>query len=334
MANYFALPGLTAWSQIGGWSDTSGGVSNGVAQPGSGNVAVFDANSGAARTINMVNGTQIGGTNFAGSAAMAITITSGFCQIFGNLNLAGAAAWPAFRVESLGAIAITAGACPINGAVMFSGGVIATLIGDAVIGGRITLFDSATDGSQFNVSGNVTTAGVDVYSLSTCTFGAGIWSMTSNAPFSSSGGSYSMASATIKYVYAGTGAVPSSIVTIPAVMWNACGPSAWLAIPGFSLQTFKASPGTTTKIPVGSTLSATTWDINGSGTITFFTSETAGSSASVAKLGGGTAQFNYASIKDISCATAGIFSATNSKNVSGNTNINFIVNPNNFGSFF
>jgi len=84
MANYYRIgsAGLN-WSNIGSWSSTSGGASNGSAEPSSSDATIFDSNSPATVTVSAA---AVCATLNLNKASLVITLNGGSISISGELR--------------------------------------------------------------------------------------------------------------------------------------------------------------------------------------------------------------------------------------------------------
>jgi hypothetical protein len=140
MATMYALPALTTWAVAGGWSNTSGGASNG-AFPSSTTDVVFDANSGPSRTISA-----------SGSCASITTAGANPMTFTGTLNASGTS------IDLTGTVSV-AGISIQNGIGTSPAG-NATLKAQGVVFASMTVSCSLSLLSDLNVSTTFTLADV------------------------------------------------------------------------------------------------------------------------------------------------------------------------------
>jgi hypothetical protein len=153
-----------------------------------------------------------------------------------------------------------------------------------------------------------------------------------------------MSSATLKFTN-GSGlnvSLLSFSLAAFGTVWNALTGGSVLQVNNTSFYNsavnYKAGPGSITSITSGSGLIATGIDVDGlGGPVAVIRSSSAGSQATITKVGGGALTLNYCSLKDISGNTAaygGTYAARNSVDLGNNTNITFAKQPSGFMAFF
>lgn len=348
MANFYALPGLSTWLTVGGWSSSSGGPSNG-ATPTINDDVFFDANSGASRTISLGNTTcPLRNLSLAGANAMTFAGggTSGrfSCTTLGLLNFTGAVSFPSI---TLWGGSLLAGGAIMAGELTFGGigsTTSSTIAGDLVFSSSLGVVNGDTASSLIIANGANVTAGHFTPSNNPVNYGTGTLTIRDAGTFTLNNNIGTNASnATIKFTCNTASTViyneptPSPFSQFSRI-WNACGPLAIFKItasngainPGI----FKADGGSTTLIQAGVSLQASSWDVNGLGLLLTLSSDTPGTSSHISKPVGVAAEFGYSKIKDISVIGGGTWTARNSINNGNVGGITFIPIINNFGSFF
>lgn len=335
MTTMYAIPALVTWdsSTAGGWSNSSGGASNGT-WPTSSDPVVFDANSGASRTIT-VTSANCGGITTVGANAM--TFASGGVIAYGNIDLTGTVS--SAGITSQGASAtIKAPGVPL-GFLHVHGAGVSMLLSDITTPSSTTLAFSGSlnmngfslTGGAFQLSSSCTlTIGTGTFTLSgggggnVCNVGSG--ETVSNA----TGGLIKFTdttSSTKTFIGAGK--------TFGNVEIATGGNSGVFAITGANtFSTLTIGPGAVVTLPVSTTNTVSSLVANGTGGLITLRSSSAGTAATLAKSGGGTSYVDYCSIKDITASPSSTFFARSSVNVSGNTNWTFILDDSNFLSFF
>lgn len=304
MATFYALPTLTYWGGNSGWSKTSGGADAG-ADPGSGDTAVFDANSGAGRNITVGASPALlaGFQNISGKAfSFTAQFTTGEIQIgngtsdidFSNCTLTSGLALNVTGSSTTTPRNLIAAGAVFDTIKHYLGNI--ALLSDLVANGSYTLLSASTTDAfkaalatkTYNVKvgafvmglyagGNVKAAldmgsGTWVITGSNSADGAVWWDATSFSSFSG-------ASSTLIFRNS-SGAARRVYVKIPGgpqygAIWNDCGGMVSLnlqfsanasLVPRVNL--LKASPGSTTEIDTYSAnypLYVGSVDINGSG---------------------------------------------------------------------
>ncbi len=332
MANFFALPGLTAWSQVGGWSATSGGASNGAALPGGTDSVIFDANSGSARGISLGNALQAFGT-FAtsGSAAMSITSggSNGALYPTNNCNFSGFTSIPTIHITYCANL--TMGGCLITGDVIIGDtSNTSNVIGPITMLGNLTC-QAGSLNPTVTFSGDVSCSNCsDAFSQGSLNFGG--YNLIVSGTAIQPGGSWTSITL-VKFTNNSNSAVTYNPGPSAAI-WNATtnGSSLGFAGTNISVPTFKADGGSITIVTAGGQLQSANFDIDGKGTYAVIRGASSGGAAGTLYGNTTTVNMKYASFKDITTAN-GTFNARDSLNISGNSNINFITYPNNFLSF-
>lgn len=183
MATMYALPSLTTWNGTpGGWSNTSGGPSNGTT-PQSGDKVIFDANSGPARAITITSSVQAGNIICTG-APMNISPTGGFSVVLNGIavndvfDLSGFTAIPTVQISPRWSGAtLKTGSCSISNLTVTNGPGI-TLAGDLVINNVLQIGSCDLYANGYNVQlatvSDISTSG----SGPVVNFGSGTWTFT------------------------------------------------------------------------------------------------------------------------------------------------------------
>jgi hypothetical protein len=176
MATMYALPALTNWTGAGGWSNTSGGASNGT-YPGSADTAIFDANSGTARTINVPSGQQVANISCTGARMTLSVASGGYLVLIPSLttafNVSGFAAISGLQCAGVQANSLNAASCTIN-ALLTSQGV--TLTSSLLVTGPLILGDSAFNANGYDVT--LATLSENASTGGSIMFGSGVWTFT------------------------------------------------------------------------------------------------------------------------------------------------------------
>jgi hypothetical protein len=352
----YAIPALNTWASgnTGGWSNTSGGPSNGQVPDNTTDV-IFDANSGSARTI-AVTSAQCKTINTTGAAAM---VFNGDITVFGlTCNLTGTASVNQLTLNaSLGTYSTkTQLTAP---GVMFTYLYTYTSVQfntDIVVANKIS-FQAYDDGSSLHAVSidangtNVSTAGFDTFLTvgSTFNFGSGTWTFTGTGTLiggdSGLGTFSSSPGCTIKLFNSSNTA---KTLPLNRCVGTAGNTSLWIAATGNSTTQLTAGGGTTTfssvvvdqgcvvQFQASATLSAGSFAFNGnSGNGITVRSTSAGTRATLTKTGGGNVYFDYCTIQDISCSPASTFVARSSTDLGNNVNITYFkIDSPNFLSFF
>jgi hypothetical protein len=351
MADRYWVGGTDNWDSTAGtkWATTSGGA-GGAAVPTSSDNVYLDANSGSGTvTINTAGRTCLDliCTGFTGTLAINQTIS-----IYGSLTLASG-------MTLTGTVTITG----VTFAATSSGKTITcagkTIPGSTTIngiGGEWILQDAWVSDSarNFNIAGgtfdannqNVTCGRLSSSNSNTRTIkmGSGTWTLniTGSATVwdmtTTTNLTLNCNTSTIKLTGARTGnqTFISGSQTFYNFEDNSSGAFVLTTTGSPTFNSFKMSAGRTVKITAGTTLTSTTFDLNGTaGNLITITSDTA-SAHTIAKAGGGTVVADYCDISYSTASPAATFSATNSTDSGNNTNWSFGAAVRNlfFGSNF
>lgn len=356
MATMYAIPALTSWNTAGGWSATSGGASNGT-YPASGDTVIFDANSGPSRTITLPVNSYAANMNTTGAAAMTFSGTlTVFCSYGGTINLTGSTSITSINATGItssnttimyiNAPNVTIGSLVLNGCVSFSSSITITgvitmnSLGDSTNG----YYPYTLSGNGANVTCGSLYSAVVASASATVDFGYGTWTFTgavmnSNYVLYLSSVSVVNGSSTVKFSYgAGVTTTPNIFSNFPS------NTNVWVANTGtvaayfnfaFTCYSFRVDPGCTVKFATSGSYTATSWQITGTPAFPItLSSTTAGTQGTLAKAGGGTAYFDYCSLKDLNGSPAGSIVARGSTNAGNVTNITFFkARPNLFTYF-
>lgn len=333
MATMYAIPALTLWdsSNAGGWSNTSGGASNGTV-PTSATDVIFDANSGPSRSIGTGTNAMCLTLNTTGANAMTFTASNGMTA-HGNVNLTGSVSFDTLLAGTGVAINLTSGSATI-GTLNMSGASLVTLQDDLVVTSSITL-GSAT---SFNANNhNVTLPSLSYTGTATMTMGSGTWTMTGTGTVWNMGGTITVVPGTSTIKLTGNSA---STITFNGNsktynnFWNATtGAGACHIAAGNTFNNVRINAGRTQTFghSFGHTFASFTAD--GTGSPITIQTENPGTHAAFAKTGGGSIYLDYCSIKDIHATPSSTWNARNSTNVSNNTGITFIPGNSKFLQF-
>jgi hypothetical protein len=335
----YALPALTTWKTAGGWSNTSGGASNGT-WPTTGDTAIFDANSGASRSI-AATAEAVSSINTTGAAAMTFT-GSGIIVTGATANFAGTASISTLTVGSASAQTFTPPAT-IN-TLQMNG--FCTLGGNLVVTGAWNWFDP---GAPYNFSGggyNVTAPKLDTSGASTSgnsfTAGSGTYTLTgTGAILVPTSFTFTFSGTTIKVT--DTSATLKDLTQIgtllfAANLWLACPGSGGVQLPnGAQINTLTMDPGCKLILPNSATVAANSFSLVGTAPLPLtFVSATSGFIGYFQKIGGGTITIEYATLKDTG-AQAGTTivakASTNLGNSGSSVNVTYYKAPPNFMSF-
>jgi hypothetical protein len=332
MAIMYAIPALTTWdaSTVGGWSNTSGGASNG-AIPDQTIDVIFDVNSGSARTINNNGAPACRSINTTGAAQMTFSTSQ---QVLVSANITGCHSGTSISyVASPASVSLTTGGVVVN-AIGVNVSTTLVLQDDLTMTGTLTLGTSNSNVDANNK--NVTLPSVLVQFSQNVTMGSGTWTLTGVGTVwdNSSSGTFSAGTSTIKIT--DTSASAKTIAGASKTYYNVWHAGAGdLVFPTtMTVNNIKANAGASLVLPATNTLTVASVTLDGTGAPISIKSSTSGTSATLAKSGGGTAYVDYCSIKDIAASPASTFYARNSTNVSGNTNWTFIPGNSRFLSFF
>lgn len=344
MANFYALSGLTNWSQAGGWSSTSGGPSNGLNAPTSSDNVIFDANSGTARTITL-NATISCNTMVCTGAPMSINgvgIYGGY--IFStNIDVSG------FSSISLTSLAIG----PNNGTVttvsLKGGGCVITitqgnftipscgllLTGNLIVNGTLSISNPGMNDGGYNVSvGLIYDGGADTSGLGSLTIGAGVWTFTGTTSCISL--SYVQlsinANATFKFASSASCSFSAGPVPPTCTLWVASGALSLGA--GYTVGKIRVDGGATLTLASGGTTTANTWQVVGSASsLGLIAASNTTQTTIKSGVAGATVYLDFC--KPIKIATNnGTFIARSSVDGGGNTGITFFKLRPNFLTYF
>jgi hypothetical protein len=297
MATYYALPTLSVWGSTSGWSLTSGGADAGVA-PDTGDIAIFDANSGPARTITLAsyfiaNLQNLSGRTFTFSGTADFYITSGSTGAIDLSNCVFLVRVYMYGNTSGGSRNLRAVNASLQDLTILLGSI--TLQSDLLVKGTLSLSSGATtDALRAGLVANGYTVTLAAFAtsltgggskMSTLDMGTGNWIVTGLSADgaawwdSTTLSSFAGASSTLIFRNS-SGAARRVYVKIPGgtqfgTVWNDCGGMISLnlqysnngsLVPRVNL--LKASPGSITEIDTvssGLPLYVGSTEINGSG---------------------------------------------------------------------
>ncbi len=169
MANFFRIgsAGLN-WSNVGSWSTTSGGASNGVAQPTSSDNTTFDTNSPATVTVA---GAAACNTLTLNKASLVITLNGGSIVASGATTITLAATINKTAAETFSATGISHNTT----------GQLSGTAKTILIGGTWTLTGGTTGiATDLDIQGNVTISSTVRYYGGTFTYVSGTVTTTSS----------------------------------------------------------------------------------------------------------------------------------------------------------
>lgn len=334
MTTYYARSTLVNMSDTTGWSLTSGGPSAGVT-PGFGSDLVFDANSGAARSI----AASLNARSFTtvGAAAMAFT---GTIDAYEGINLTGTASVSQLNT---GTGLVIAPGVAID---LLLAGRAGTVAGSNLTAKAFRLGSSA--GDTFDSSSFDMTFG-DVYAATTSTIlymGTGTWTLTGEgaafyggAPrpdvWNVTSNVQVYASGTIKFVSAIAAQLTFNGKTRNFNnVWNATsGNGMRFTGTDDTFANFRIEPGSLTEILAGKTVKAASFTLDGMGVMTTLR----GSSASgyLESTSATLVSANYCNLQNLAGVGAiATYRALNSVNLGNVSNFTFVPNNSRFLQFF
>lgn len=335
----YALPTATFLGSNLGWSNTSGGPERGYGPSAysSGEQIIFDANSGPSRDIAVGSGT-IYGISTVGANPMTFVGTQEVTVMSANVNLAGSVSWqPPMRVY--GAANLRCKGTPLLGLIqlMDVSGYSVSIEEDLVCAG-ISIYPYASEICSIVAKNgaNVTMPRLNLSANTITNLGSGTWTFTADSGTLLSGGSIHGETATVKLT--GGGAATKSLGGISAPqsvsVWNATTGEGGLTLySSLTLNKFRASTGSKTILQQGTTLTASVFEVEGAG-LPLYIQSTSAVRANIAKAGGGTAEFKYAHIKDISFSPVNTFFGSLGKDLGNNVGITFRSGAATFFPFF
>lgn len=188
MTTYYALPTLTTWNTSStGWSASSGGAQIASGYPGAntGDVVIFDSNSGVARAIDVTVNISASSVQCTGANMTLNSSTGSSLYLYGStLDLSGfASIQPVFLYNNTGTTALKGGACLIPSLSITSGSSAQLLLtGDLRCNGNIVLNSAGMNANGYNVTCNQVTDGNAGTTVNTLSFGPGTWTFTNVSP--------------------------------------------------------------------------------------------------------------------------------------------------------
>jgi hypothetical protein len=353
MATYYALPSMTNWNTVGGWSNTSGGPSNGN-YPVVGSDVIFDANSGAARSIVAGPCSSI---NTTGAAAMTFTSTLSVTALANNAcNLTGTASVATLTLAKSSSIDPTITTLTASGVSIgqLNVGNTVSLASDIVVTGSVVLQDvyysDGVTNAPFDL--NCNNKNVTLGKLTNpwaagsnatvrVLMGTGTWTFTGTGTLydgtsfttSSSPGctvqvtDTSATSKTLDSYASGTAGNTSLQITGTG--------TGGVFLAGGSYSSLTVAAGSVVSFPGSGGFTAGSFAFNGVfGNGITVKSASAGFKTTLTKTGGGAAYMDYCSIKDINGSPASTFIARASTDLGNNSNITFFKALPNFAAFF
>lgn len=337
MANFYAIPSLSTWSQSTlGWSSTSGGASNG-SFPGSNDVAIFDANSGSARVITCGTGAVCGSLTTTGSAIMgftgALTIYGPGTVAFGSFYTTGSFA---LTLSSVGSGVLSGASMTYSTVNITAAANTWTLGSNLTATGAFTLFNGTFSASTYAVIADQFSGNSGGGTPPTINMGSGTWTMTGNSGTLWSleaGATLSAGTSTLAFTGNSTKTFAGGGKTYYNVQNSGLGN---LTITGNnSMQLLRGAAGTTTLLSFGSTQTTSNVDFDGTaGTVgqTVLKTTSNGTTATLALTAAGRV-VDRMTVQDIVVAT-NVLKARSCANGGNNTNITFIGGNSNFTQFF
>lgn len=337
MTTMYARSALVDWDDttVGGWSNSSGGASNGTV-PQSTDSVVFDANSGAARTIGggVGNGKCLDLTTTGSNAMVLSTVDCyGHCNLSAMTSIANLYMRGASKNLTLGSCVIT------NVILVYAAASNMTLQSNLTLTGNNSYL--YVEGSFIANGYNVSIGRLQIPSGSAgLNMGSGTWTVYGDAS-GASGNVWDVHSSAT--VVAGTSTIKIThlVGTKNFIgggktyynLWHA-GEDPLVLSGANTFNDILVGSWATLKLTSGVTQTCTTFRANGAGAPITISSTTPASAATLAKSGGGTVYIDYCSIRDITASPGSTFFARNSTNVSGNTNWTFVPNNSAFLAFF
>jgi hypothetical protein len=350
MATMFARSALTTWNNTGssgsGWSNTSGGASNGVS-PNSSTDVVFDSNSGTARNIAFTDGLAVGfipckSITTNGAAALTFNNTTIPLQITaGNIDFTGSNATCNIQYTSTGTSTVNGGNSTFTSFSNTDGSsaVAVVLSNNLSVSGQL-LINFLGGAGSFNANNfNATIDNLSTINSPTLTMGSGTWTITavSGTPWAIAAGTVIVpGTSTIKFTGSGSGSKTfNGQGKTYANFWNATtGSGACIIGGGATFSNFKIDAGRVQQFQNGTASVVASVTADGTGGQITLSSDSAGNNAQITKSGGGTIYVDRCTIQDIHALPSSTWYARNSTDVSGNTGITFIPGNSNFASFF
>lgn len=330
MTTMYALPILTAWSTSGGWSNTSGGASNGTS-PGAADTAIFDANSGSARSVSAGFTTCLGLTT-TNSAPINFTSTFNISD-GGTLNLKSGDSFDTLRLSGSGSstpIIVNANGASISAITDTAGNNSIAFTSNA------TVLSAMTWGSgSFTLSGSASLVAFSLaFTTGSVTFGSGTISLAiAGTIWTPTSGTFNAGTSTI--LIADTSATIKTFAGGGKTYYNFHSSGNNVVITGANtFNTVSIAPGASLKFPASTITTLAMLTADGTGNPITLTSSSSGSAATVVKSGVGRINLSYCSIKDISASPANTFYALTSTNVSGNLGITFLKSESKLLQFF
>ncbi len=341
MANFYALPGLNSWSQVGGWSASPGGPSNGIAQPSSTDNVFFDSSSGPSRTITLSGGAKFIKQITFESNANAFTLSGDQIYLFGTDGS-----------STLQANTIVSSLYLLNPHALFGNGATVGGFQFGTQSGSYFLFNVKSPQSQVGIYGDAEVGEYpSLYITGPCTFlsvqngDSSLISLSGDITITGSGsvlhfaGDKSISSATFKFTNATAQVQLDSGQTYAgANMWNATTGAASLLVSQNTIGSLITNAGSKTVFSGNSVF--TTFKPNGAGGLAILkgTSDTVGVAQASINVTAGIAfaSITYCSVQNIALTVAnggGPVVASYSTNLGGTSGISFLENKTHFMSF-
>lgn len=372
MAQMYALPSLTTWdnSTVGGWSNTSGGVSNGTF-PSIGTNVVFDANSGPSRTITIAASVTINSIDTSAAAgvlsfsggANTVTVNGGsgtivdltkaatFCQLIltdvartgAVLNLQGVS----FTGTGPNSIVLVGGVT-VNGNFACSGDINVqpyTAGGAAESAATLTFTGTAITCSHFvstsgGFGGANTSTTVNVGGVWTLTGTGNVWNIQTNYQNTAPAAGFTMkvtdSSASSKTVWLSSfGNAQAANVSVWAAATGTGGTTLTQSLNGAVFSTLRVDPGCTLAFTYNGNYNFQTWNVVGSAASPATLTTTLPTNATFITTNTvGRVYLDYCNIKGITAIPANTFYARSSTDQGNNSGITYYKAKPNFAAFF
>jgi hypothetical protein len=318
MATMYALPALTLWdNNPGGWSDTSGGPSNGLV-PDSTTDVVFNVDSGATRTITF-DGIRECKTFFGGSSNFAF---DGSLSVYGNATLTLAVVTNlALSFEQSGALtAPTTSRFPAVYA--NASGVVVTLANPLNTAVLTLAAGSTFTASTFDVTVGLFTAN----GTATVNMGSGTWLIDGNSNAFTVAGTCTVNASTSVVRLTGTSVTfDGGGKTYNNFWWDSINTCTIVGANTFNDVKITGSSANLV-FPASTTTTLATLNVDATAyAVISLRSSASGTPATITKSSGGTVMVYNCQITDIAASPASTFFATRSLDSGGNTGWTFLV---------
>lgn len=350
MALLYALPSLTNWQTVGGWSTSSGGAPSGSI-PNDGSEIVFDANSGPARTITLpANGSVCRSITTAGANNITLTGTLNLYHTLNNVaDFSGLSSatrlWLTLRENT---------AFSNFSLSIIPGNIVFTNITNTVPTNTLTLLGDLFCEGQLSPQGGGISVDVNGHNLTVSNLGSfsafnniylrgGTLVLTGSGTVMSSnvnnlssvggGGTIKLTNTSSDIKTIGVALNTGSTTQLNLVLETGSGSGAVNLTGANKLNNLFLRYGSSLVLPASTNTQVASMTADGTGGMINISSSTPGTAATLTKTGGGTVDVNYCNIKDITASPADTFTARNSKNLGNNTNWTFIPPNDRFFQF-